>query len=53
MGKIPNDEDTVLVREGSYRFDVEELASVELDSGEEDESRFCGVFLDYGEDEFR
>ncbi len=47
MGKIPNDEDTVLVREGRYCFDVEELAGVELNSGEQDEGGFCGVFLYY------
>jgi len=40
----------MLVGEGGYERDVEELAGIVLDSWEEEECGVVGVFFDDGED---
>lgn len=48
VGEIPNYEDAGLVSGGGDGWDVEELAGVELDAWEEDDSSRRSVFFDYG-----
>jgi len=46
VGEIPADDDAFLLRVGGDCGNVEELARVELDSREQEESCGIGVFVD-------
>lgn len=50
VSEVPADEDAEFLGVGSDAFYVEELACVELDSGEEEDGCCGGVGVDCGED---